>query len=284
MFQVFAFLLMPGIIGFVHDLVLANRQLLPAGAVKIAAISGAALYGKGIFSTLAVHDRKPFLWEKHWRRLERNSGGVGLDLSGFNEDETRNALIELINANGVTEGRARISFVDESPSDLWPYRSSLKTSLLITTADFQPQPENLRLTISRHRINSRSPLAGIKSCNNLEKLLARDEVKVRGFDEAVQLSERGEIASACMANVFWLKDGKLFTPSLESGCLAGTTREFVMENIECTEMLAEVEVLMKADEIFLTSAGRGIIQVDELDGRPLNRRPHAITKLIPALA
>ena len=99
--------------------------------------------------------------------------------------------------------------------------------------------------------------------------------------KAIQLNERDEIASACMANVFWLSNGKLFTPSLETGCLPGTMREFMLENLECDEVEAGIEQIRSADEIFLTSAGIGVTQVAEFDGRRLAGEPHAITGLIP---
>ena len=126
-----------------------------------------------------------------------------------------------------------------------------------------------------------SPLAGVKSCNYLENLLAFDDARKRGFDEALRLNERGEIASACMANIFWLLDGRLYTPSLATGCLRGTTREFIMENLECHETEASLEILNEADAIFLTSAGIGIAEISELDGRELSAVSAEIKNLIP---
>jgi branched-subunit amino acid aminotransferase/4-amino-4-deoxychorismate lyase len=121
----------------------------------------------------------------------------------------------------------------------------------------------------------------VKSCNYLEKILAKGEAKRRGFDEAIQLNERSEIVSACMANVIWQKHGRLFTPSLKTGCLGGTTREFVLENSDCDEVEVGLEELRSADEIFLTSAGIGIVQVAEFEGRKLLRDKHPISRLLP---
>jgi branched-subunit amino acid aminotransferase/4-amino-4-deoxychorismate lyase len=112
-------------------------------------------------------------------------------------------------------------------------------------------------------------------------LIAKDEAKSRGFDEAIQLNERGEIASACMANLFWLKRGKLLTPSLKTGCLAGTTREFVLESLDCEEIEAGIDELRNADQIFLTSAGLGVAPVAEFDGQNRDVREHPIINLIP---
>ncbi|HUR99515.1 MAG TPA: aminotransferase class IV, partial [Pyrinomonadaceae bacterium] len=66
-----------------------------------------------------------------------------------------------------------------------------------------------------------------------------------------------------------------------SGCLAGTTREFVLENFECREVEIGLEELRLADEIFLTSAGLGIIQVAEFERRRLKGEAHPIMSLLP---
>ena len=266
-----------------HSAASFNFAVLDGQEPRLSALASAALYGKGIFTTLAIYQREPFLWTKHWSRLANNAATLGIDISLFAEQQTGEALVELIEQNDVTNGRARLTFFDESSGYLWPLESKRQTSLLITTADLRPSITNLRLTTSPHRINSTSPLAGVKSCNYLEKLIARDEAERRGFDECVQVNERGLIVSASMANIFWLVDGSLFTPSLATGCLAGTTREFVLENLECKEVEAAIGELKSADEIFLTSAGTGVVQVREFDGRLLNGEPHTITGLLPPL-
>lgn len=258
-----------------------NSGLQTPLASTLPALSAASLYGKGIFTTIAIYDGQPFLWPKHWRRLEENAAQLELDLNEFSEATTRSALNELIAANSAQNARARITFFDESASELWPHESERRASLLITTADRRPRADNSSLTLSPFVINSASPLTGVKSCNYLEKILALDEAKHLGFDEAIQLNERGEIVSACMANCFWLKDEQLFTPSLRTGCLAGTTREFVLENVDCDEVEVGIEELRSADEIFLTSAGIGISPVAEFDGRKLKRNMHPIMRVLP---
>ena len=107
------------------------------------------------------------------------------------------------------------------------------------------------------------------------------EARASAFDEAIRLNEKGFVASACMANVFWEKGGKLFTPSISTGCLAGTTREFVMENFDCEEVEAGVEAVGSADRIFLTSAGIGMAPVAEFNGRRLDASEHPLMGLIP---
>ena len=264
-----------------HNLASFNGRLTELTEAKLSALGLASIYGKGIFTTLAIRDQTPFLWEKHWHRLHYHAGRLGVDISMFPEDATLLALNTVLKTNEVLTGRARITFFDESASGLWPYEAERRTSLLIMTGDVHSPSDLTRLTVSPYIINTSSPLTGIKSCNYLDKLIAQKEANARGFDECIQLNERGEIVSASMANIFWVKGGRLYTPSLETGCLAGTTREFVLENLGCEEVAVGIETLQDADDIFLTSAGLGVVQAAELDARVLKGEHHAITELLP---
>lgn len=239
------------------------------------------LYGKGNFTTIAVYGGQPFLWDKHWNRLISNSSMLDISLSKISERETHAALNGSIAKCRIANGRARITLYDESPSLLWSATKERRTTVSIIVAERRTISRNPRLFLSPRRVNSTSPLAGIKSCNYLEHLMAYEEARTRDFDEAIRLNEKGYVASACMANVFWESSGKLCTPSLSTGCLAGTTREFVLENLECEEVEARLEVLESADRIFLTSAGLGVTPIAEFNGRRLDTSDHPILQLIP---
>jgi branched-chain amino acid aminotransferase len=239
-----------------HKLVSFNNQIFDATNITVTAISSAALYGKGIFTTIAIHRGMPFLWEKHWRRLTDNANRIGLSISEFSEDSVLSSLNNLVEKLNISEARCRVTFFDESQPNLWSIDSAKKISLLITTADAL-KVSNLKLTISPFRINSMSPLANIKSCNYLENILALENARENTSDEAIRLNERGEISSAIMANIFWTNAGKLFTPSLKTGCLAGTMRELVIENRDVYEVEQNIADFI-FDEIFLTSSGLGI--------------------------
>jgi branched-subunit amino acid aminotransferase/4-amino-4-deoxychorismate lyase len=263
------------------ELVSFNGDIVKAGDSRIIAVSSAALYGKGVFTTVAINDGKPFLWEKHWRRLNENAKALGIDISKYSETAVRATLDRIAVANDVESGRVRVTFFDESAGGIWPFEIGRGTSLLITAADRRPNTGPLRLALSPYAVNSGSPLAGIKSCNYLENILTLNEAKERGFGEAIRLNERGRITSACMANVFWLKDGRLFTPPLSAGCLAGTTREFIMERFDCSEIEDGMEAIKNADAVFLTSAGLGVAEAAGLSERAFERSDHPILKAVP---
>lgn len=240
--------------------------------------------GRGIFTTIAIRDGKPFLWEKHWSRLTHSAEKLDIDLSEFEETDVRERLFCSLTQADIQEGRAKITFTDERPSALWPASRSASANTLLSIVTGPPRelPDSFRVGISPFPVNSRSPLAGLKTTNYLEPTLCFEAAKNAGFDEAVRVNERGEVTSACFANIFWLKGEALFTPALSTGCLAGTTREFILDNFDVREVSAELDDLLSADAVFLTSAGIGITQAASLAERTFPSATHPISALLIA--
>lgn len=257
-----------------------NGKIVRQDEARIAAVSAASMYGSGVFTTIAVYGGEPFLMEKHWRRLTDNTAKLGIDIEFTFEDVTR-WLAELLDANRVDDGRARVTLLDSGGAGIWTGRSEKQTEVLIVIGERFERPDTYKLSTSPYAINSSSPLAGVKSCNYLEHLIAYEGARRRGFDEVVRLNERGEVTSAAMANLFWLCDEKLFTPSLNTGCLAGTTREFVLENLKVQEVSVRWDELRSADAMFICSAGIGIKQVRSLNDKEFVIIDHAILHLLP---
>jgi branched-subunit amino acid aminotransferase/4-amino-4-deoxychorismate lyase len=262
-----------------HKFVSFNRRLISAENSRLSAVSSAALYGKGVFTTIAIYNHEPFQWEKHWQRLSADAEKTGVNLSDLPERIIETALAEIIAENNVASGRARITLFDESAGRIWQAKLKTETSFTIQTVDFRPVSNNLQLTVSPFPINSKSPLAGVKSCNYLENILALENAQANGFDEAIRLNERGEIVSATAANVFWTKSGEIFTPSLKTGCLAGTTRSLIAENLPVVETKTRLNEIIEADEVFLTSAGIGIVKVESIDSKGFSAATPKINEL-----
>lgn len=258
-----------------HGRIIHNHRLFEAAKARLPALTGATLYGRGVFTTLAVYRGRPFLWPQHWARLAAHAEKVGVSLRGVTEENVRDSLARVLAANEVEEGRARITLLARETGNIWKgtirKRVAVETDLLIVTGDARHVPEEgVALTLSPHRINSLSPLAGVKSINYLDPLLAWEEARRREFDEAVRLNERGELVSATMANLFWITQGTLYTPALSTGALEGTTRARIIElagelSVPHVEGVFELSHLADADEIFLTSAGLGIAFVTTFD-------------------
>jgi branched-subunit amino acid aminotransferase/4-amino-4-deoxychorismate lyase len=258
-----------------HPVIYLNKTMVEATKARVAPVSSAMLYGRGVFTTLAIYNSQPFLWTRHWQRLAAHAKKLDIDHTGCTEKSVGEALHKLIAVNQVREGRARVIMLARSGRDIWKTRTpgAKKTDLLIMTGESQKlAPTGMSLAVSPYRANTFSPLTGIKSLNYLEHVLAWEEAQSRDFDEAVVLNERGEIVSATTANLFWAKDGTLHTPTLSSGALAGITRECVIELanksfIPLLEGIYEMQDLTDADEIFLTSSSLGVAPVTTFDFR-----------------
>jgi len=258
-----------------HPVIYLNKTMVEATKARVAPVSSAMLYGRGVFTTLAVYNAKPFLWPNHWNRLAAHAKRLDIDYTGCTEKNVGDALHKLIAVNQVQEGRARVILLARHGRDIWKTKvpGAKKTDLLIMTGEPQKiSSTGLSLAVSPYRANTFSPLAGIKSLNYLDHVLSWEEAQSRDFDEAVVLNEHGEIVSATTANLFWAKNGTLHTPSLSSGALAGITRECVIEIankhfIPLLEGNYDMPDLTDADEIFLTSSSLGVAAVTTFDFR-----------------
>jgi branched-subunit amino acid aminotransferase/4-amino-4-deoxychorismate lyase len=233
------------------------------------------LYGRGVFTTVAIYNGKPFLWPNHWKRLKKHAERLSVDCAGANESNIGEAVRKLVAVNQVKNGRARVIMLARSGRDVWRTKKegTRKTDLLIMTSEPQKvPPSGMSLAVSPYRYNTFSPLVGIRSLNYLEQVLSWEEAQAREFDEAVMLNERGEIVAATMANIFWVKDGTLHTPALSTGAIEGVTRDAVVklahkQFIPVIEGVYELGDLTEADEIFLTSASIGLALVTTFDFR-----------------
>jgi len=249
--------------------------MVEATKARVAPVSSAMLYGRGVFTTVAIYNSQPFLWSKHWQRLSAHAKRLDIDHTGCTEKNVGDAMQKLIAVNQVKAGRARVILLARHGRDIWKTRvpGAKKTDLLIMTGDSQKiPPTGLSLAVSPYRTNTVSPLTGIKSLNYLEHVLAWEEAQSRDFDEAVVLNERGEIVSATTANLFWVKNGTVHTPTLSTGTLAGITRDCVIDIankhfIPVLEGVYEMPDLIDADEIFLTSSSLGVAAVTTFDFR-----------------
>lgn len=259
----------------VHPVIYLNKVMLEATKARVAPVSSAMLYGRGVFTTVAIHNGKPFLWPDHWKRLKDHGERLNVDCTGANERNVGEAVGKLVAVNQVRNGRARVILLARSGRDVWKPKKegNRKTDLLIMTSEAQKiSPAGMSLAVSPFRYNTFSPLAGIKSLNYLEQVLSWEEAQARDFDEAVMLNERGEIVSATMANIFWVKDGTVHTPALSTGASDGVTRGAVIQLatkqfIPVIEGVYELGDITEADEIFLTSASLAVALVTTFDFR-----------------
>ncbi len=265
-------------------LIYYNDRVVEAETAGVEVNNAGLLYGWGVFATLRIIAGEAFAFERYWQRLLKHAERAQI-ATKVNAEQSAFAMNELITANGVIDGRARITLLKSKASG-WRKDLGRETDLLIFTATERKQsPRDAALTISPYRILSSSPLAGIKRTAMLEHLLAMEEARLRKFDEAVLLNERGEMVSATAGNLFWSDGNEVFTPSLATGCVAGVMRAFTCEILQrCKLNLIEgsfpVQRLLGAAEVFLTSTARGITRVSRYDIKEYDAKASGIHRLI----
>ncbi len=265
----------------IHRNVFHNENLLPIEKVRLSPGQAGLICGWGLFTTLRIFRGEAFAYERHWRRLEKDAAIVHLPMP-YSSAKVRINLHEVIRANEVTEGCARIYLVYNQVGFWQSDEKQPEVDLIIYTAPLPQYREPVRLTLRENGRHAASPLAGVKTTSWLQNVWAVGEAQKEGFDEVVLLNERGEIAECTAANIFAVKNGKVYTPPLNSGCLEGVTRGILFEiapeaGVSVIEQALKPEDLYSADEVFMSSTNRNLIGVGEIAGHKIATAPGPVT-------
>jgi branched-chain amino acid aminotransferase len=257
----------------IHRYVFHNEELRPVEKTRWSPGQAGLICGWGLFTTVRIARGEAFAYERHWRRLEKDATLTRLPLP-YSGARVRVMLQEVIRANEVKEGCARIYLVWNTVGGWRSDEKMPEVDLVITSADLPHYPEITRLTVREHGRHAASPLAGVKTISWLNSVWAVAEAHREGFDEVVLLNERGEVSECTAANIFAVKGGKVITPPLSSGCLEGVTRGVLMEvageaNTAIVEQTMRLEDLYSADEVFVTSTNRNVIGAKEIAGHTI---------------
>ncbi len=232
-------------------------------------------FGDGVFETIAIIHGTPYLWDAHMARLQR-----GLDVLSINADIgcLRGHVDILARKNQcVKHGIARIMVTRGCGSRGYlPVEGIKPTCLLDVLCDVPPMAQlprvvsPLNLYVSQWRRFPPECLpCDAKIMQGMNATLARMEAVSHGADEALMLSVNDMVAESSSGNLFWQDtQGRLYTPALSTGCLAGTMRARLMqlwprEVIECTISLEELTTM---PAMVFTNSLRGAVPVRAIAG------------------
>jgi branched-chain amino acid aminotransferase group I len=268
------------------EIVYLNGSLIPRSQARISALDYGFLYGFGLFETMRAYEGQVFRLDRHLNRLVHSAEVLGLPIG---VTDLKSAVMATIQANQLGDARVRITISIGEGGIVPDPNTCDKPTVLILAGHYQPYPEQVyekgfRAIVSSIRRNSQSPLSRLKSANYLESILARQEARAAGIDEALCLNEKGLLAEASMSNIFLVTNGILRTPGQESGILPGITRGVVLElasplGINTLEHDIRLDELFQAQESFLTNSLMEIMPLTEIDGKPIGSgRPGPLTK------
>jgi branched-chain amino acid aminotransferase len=239
-----------------------DGYLYPDGDARLPVYDHVVVVGDGVFETCKVVDGVPFALRRHLDRLARSAAAVGLDVPPA--DIVRAAASDVLAAD-PDAGKLRITLTS-GIGPLASTRGDAEPSLLLATGPAASWGLAERVVVAPWPRNERGALAGVKSTSYGENVQAVRWAAERGAGEALFANTRGELCEGTGTNVFLVLDGVLVTPPLTSGCLAGITRELVMELVEVEERAVPLDALRTATEVFLTSSTRDVHPVDTVDG------------------
>ena len=275
------------------EIIYLNGRLIPRSKARLSPFDHGFLYGYGLFETMRAYQGHIFRLDRHLTRLRHSAQSLGLTHSILNVVEGKQSLevacLATLEANKLKDARLRLT-VSAGEGDLTPDPGTCSSpTVLITARNLVPLPpekyeSGFKAALSSLRRNSQSPLSRLKSTCYMENILARIAARAAGCDEAILLNEQGYLAEGSTTNIFLASNGKLTTPSLESGVLLGITREAVLEiaraaNIKTLERQVELKELIEAEEAFITNSILELMPLTTFEGKPIGTgKPGQLSK------
>ena len=241
---------------------------------RISPFDHALLTGDGVFETLKVTDGVPFALRRHLARLRRSA--QGLFLPSPDDDGVRKAVDEVVAANDVADGVVRITLTG-GPAPLGSERGREGPTLIVATGPPRGWGSTAAVAIAPWPRNERGPVAGLKTVSYAENVVALRWARDRGAEEAIFSNLAGRLCEGTGTNVFVAVDGRMLTPPLAAGCLAGVTRQLLLELGVADEGDLTEEELRAAPEAFLTSSTRDVHPISAVDGHACPLAPGPLT-------
>ena len=252
-----------------------NGELVPESEARISPRDHGLLVGDGVFESVRITAGQAFAVGRHLARLSRSAGALGLELPDLSA--LRGAVADVLAATRITEGRLRIT-ATSGPGGFSSARPSGPATLVVAAEEAPPWSPHVAVVTVPWPRNERGAAAGVKTISYAENVVALRRAHAAGASEAIFANTRGELCEGTGTNVFLVLEGRLVTPPLSVGCLAGVTRELTLEITDATTETVLLSALADSDEAFLTSTTRNVHPISAVDGAALPACPGPATR------
>jgi branched-chain amino acid aminotransferase len=259
-----------------------DGALKEASTLSVHYYANALHYGTAVFEGIRVYptDHGPaiFRLKDHIERLFGSARLYGMNVP-YSVSELVEGAIQVTRRNGIENGYLRpLAYFGYGPIDLKP-KTSCPIRVFVAARELgsflgeNALRNGIRVTISSWRKfhHTMMPTMAKASGHYANSVLAAHEALDRGFDDAILLNHDGTVASATGENVFFVRQGRLFTNDERSSIVPGITRDCILRLAHKLEIPYEVrsftrEELLRADEVFLTGTAAEVTPVREIDG------------------
>ncbi len=241
------------------DKVFLDDGLVDIEKACISVTDSGFLYGAGLFETMRSFGGVVFALEDHLDRLLFSAAALSIDV-GYDRQYITDALYRVLQANGLTDARLRLTLTGGPMSGSEQPR---KPTLLITATELQPYPaeyftKGVMVVLCPFRQNHADPIYGHKTTSYFSRMIALDQAHRKRAAEALWFTTDNRLAEGCISNVFLVRDSVLYTPPIATPVLAGVARKAVCQlslqnSIELVEKDLYISNVLDADEIFLTN-------------------------------
>lgn len=243
-----------------------NGELVADGDASVSALDHGLTVGDGVFETMVIRRGAAFARRRHLDRLERSLAGLGLPIP--ERSMLERACAEVVDASGMTDGRLRLT-VTGGVGPPGSGRGDGPCTVLAMVTPLDPLPATAAVITVPWTRNENSPLAGLKTTSYGENVVALARAREAGAHEAIFANTRGELCEGTGTNIAVVVDGRLVTPPLSSGCLAGVTRALAIEHCGIAEATVPFSALADVTEACLLGTTRDVQPISAIDGRPL---------------
>ena len=258
------------------DFVNFDGAILRSDKAILTADNRSFRYGDGLFETIKVKKGRICLENYHFERLMAGIRLLQLEFpASFTAERLARQILDLCEKNGhTTLGRVRLVVFrgDGGLHDrVDPLPHYIIQSGPLAAGNEGINDNGLILDIFPDGRKSCDALSSLKSNNYLVYVMAALYARKNGLNDCLVLNSRDRIADSTIANVFYSQDGKIYTPPLSEGCVAGVMRRFLADLLQKTgftliEKITTAEDLQNAEGVFLTNAIRGIQWVRSFRG------------------
>lgn len=241
-----------------------DGRLVDEKIAVVSVLDHGLVAGDGVFEALAVYDGTPFAVRRHLDRLTKSAVGIRLQAPDIAAIET--AIYDVVAANKISFGKVRVTYTG-GDGPLGSDRIVSVPRIIVAAAQMSPIPATTRVAIAPWPRNERGVLAGLKTISYAENVVCLDWAKSKGSSEVIFSNTMGMLCEGSGSNIFVVLDGELVTPPLASGCLAGVTRDLIVEHLGAIEVDIPMTLLKSSaiSEAFLSSSLREVQGITHLD-------------------